>query len=113
MESDNNKIAILSDIHANLEALTVVLEKLRELEITQYVCLGDIVGYNANPKECLDLVRSMNCLGIVKGNHDEYVGTDQELLGFNPQAAYAVEWTRQQLQSLKTTLPFKFFIKAI
>ena len=97
MEHSNNKIAILSDIHANLEAFTVVLEKLQELEITQYVCLGDIVGYNANPKECLDLVRGLNCLGIVKGNHDEYVGTDQELLGFNPQAAFAVEWTRQQL----------------
>ena len=89
---DNRKIAILSDIHGNLEAFNAVLKKLQELEITQYVCLGDIVGYNANPKECLNITRSMNCLGVVRGNHDEYVGLDKPLLGFNPNAAFAVEW---------------------
>jgi len=93
-----DKIAILSDIHANLEALNVVLDKMKELGVTHYVCLGDIVGYNANPKECLDIIRGLSpMLAVVRGNHDEYVGTNQDLLGFNPSAAEAVEWTRNQL----------------
>lgn len=94
-----DRIAILGDIHGNLEAFKAVLEKLSELEVTHYVCIGDIVGYNANPKECLDMLRELKPLGIVRGNHDEYVGTDQELIGFNPQAASAVEWTREQLDT--------------
>ena len=53
------KYAILSDIHANLEALSVVLEKCQEAGVEEYISLGDIVGYNANPKECLDLMRSL------------------------------------------------------
>ena len=54
------------------------------------------MGYNANPKECLDIVRAMN-IPCVKGNHDEYCSTDQPLEGFNPSAAEAVNWTRTQL----------------
>ena len=53
------KYAVLSDIHSNLEALTTVLEKCRELGITEYISLGDVVGYNANPNECLALVRKL------------------------------------------------------
>ena len=65
------KYAILSDIHGNLEAFTTVLQKCKELEVDQYICLGDIVGYNANPKECLDIIRTLPLAGVVKGNHDE------------------------------------------
>lgn len=90
------KYAILGDIHANLEALEVVLEDCKKQKVTHYCCVGDIVGYNSNPKECLDRVRQMN-MPCVKGNHDEYCSTDSELLGFNPQAAIAVKWTRDQL----------------
>ncbi|MBQ6472622.1 MAG: metallophosphoesterase family protein [Victivallales bacterium] len=89
--------AILGDIHGNLEAFQTVLAKTRELEVTQYVCIGDIVGYNANPKECLDMLRELKPLGVVRGNHDEYVGNERDLLGFNPAAALAVKWTRDQL----------------
>jgi predicted phosphodiesterase len=90
------KYAILADIHGNLEALQVVLEDCKAQGVTHYACLGDVVGYNANPKECLDIIRGMG-MPCVKGNHDEYCSTDTALDGFNAHAAEAVEWTRQQL----------------
>jgi predicted phosphodiesterase len=90
------KYAVIADIHANLEAFEVVLEDSRAQNCTHYCCVGDVVGYNANPKECLDIVRSM-AMPCVKGNHDEYCSTDQPLDGFNPHAAEAVNWTRKQL----------------
>ena len=93
----SEKIAILGDIHSNWEAFQVVLAKAQKLGATKYVCLGDIVGYNADPKLCLDKVRELDPIAIVKGNHDEYIGTDQELLGFNKMASCAVKWTRNQL----------------
>jgi len=90
------KFAIIADIHANLEALQVVLEDAKKQLVTHYACLGDVVGYNANPKECLDIVRTMN-MPCVKGNHDEYCSSEEHLEGFNPAAAEAVNWTRKQL----------------
>jgi len=90
------KYAIIADIHANLEALEVVLADAKAMKVTHYACLGDVVGYNANPKECLDIIRSMG-MPCVKGNHDEYCSADIQLDGFNPHAAEAVSWTRQQL----------------
>jgi predicted phosphodiesterase len=90
------KFAIIADIHANLEAFEVVLEDIKNQNCTHIACLGDVVGYNANPKECLDIVRSMN-IPCVKGNHDEYCSSEEHLEGFNPAAAEAVNWTRKQL----------------
>ena len=90
------KYAIIADIHGNLEAFQVVLEDIRAQKADHIVCLGDVVGYNANPKECLQIVREMN-IPCVKGNHDEYCSTDNHLEGFNPHAADAVHWTREQL----------------
>ncbi len=90
------KFAVLSDVHANLEAFQVVLGDAREQGCAQYVFLGDFVGYCADPKACVDIVRAMN-VPCVKGNHDEYCSTDLPLNGFNPRAAKAVLWTRQQL----------------
>src|SRR5438045_9346200 len=92
------KYAIIADIHANLEAFQVVLEDIKQQKCTHYACLGDVVGYNANPKECLDIVRSMN-IPCVKGNHDEYCSSEEPLDGFNPAAAEAVTWTRKQLSA--------------
>ncbi len=91
------KYAILGDIHGNLEALKAVLERARELGCDHFACIGDIVGYNANPHECLELFRSLDPVGVVKGNHDEYISNGEETVGFNPLAARAVEWTREQL----------------
>jgi predicted phosphodiesterase len=90
------KFAIIADIHANLDAFQVVLEDCKNQQVTHYACLGDVVGYNANPKECLDIVRAMN-MPCVKGNHDEYCSSEEHLEGFNPAAAEAVNWTRKQL----------------
>ncbi len=90
------KYAIIADIHANLEALDVVLQDAKAQQCTHYACLGDVVGYGANPKECLDIVRSMN-MPCVKGNHDEYCSIDDTAEGFNPDAGEAVNWTRLQL----------------
>jgi len=92
------KFAIIADIHANLEAFGVVLEDIKEQKCTHIACLGDVVGYNADPKKCLDMVRDMN-IPVVKGNHDEYCSTDEPLDGFNPAAAEAVNWTRRQLRA--------------
>jgi len=90
------RYAVIADIHANLEALEVVLADTKEQKCTHYCCVGDVVGYNANPKECLDIVRSMG-MPVVKGNHDEYCSSEEDLEGFNPHAAEAVNWTRKQL----------------
>ncbi len=92
------KYAIIADIHANLEAFQVVLEDIKQQKCTHTACLGDVVGYNANPKECLDMVRDMN-IPCVKGNHDDYCSSDEPLDGFNPAAAEAVNWTRKQLNA--------------
>jgi diadenosine tetraphosphatase ApaH/serine/threonine PP2A family protein phosphatase len=90
------KFAIIADIHANLEAFQAVLADSKRNECTHYAFLGDFVGYCADPKACVDIVRSMNA-PCVQGNHDEYCSTDLPLDGFNPAAAKAVEWTRNQL----------------
>ena len=90
------KYAIIADIHGNLDAFQVVLEDIRAQNANQIVCLGDVVGYNAQPKECLKIVREMN-IPCVKGNHDEYCSSNDHLEGFNPHAAEAVHWTRNQL----------------
>ena len=90
------RFAIFGDIHANLEALQAVLEDAKAHEATHYVCLGDVVGYNANPHECVELVRGLDC-PVIKGNHDEQASLSDDLGGFNPLAEEALNWTRRQL----------------
>ena len=105
------KIGVLGDIHANLEALTAVLAECQKLGVEKYVCIGDIVGYNANPHECMEIVRGLAPIAIVMGNHDSYASNNLDLLGFNPQAAAAIEWTREHLtedeQRWLSELPYK------
>ena len=91
------KYALLGDIHANLEALVAVLSDARDQACTHYACVGDVVGYNANPGECLDIVRDMG-MTCVKGNHDAYPSTLDPVENLNPRAAAAILWTRQQLR---------------
>jgi predicted phosphodiesterase len=90
--------AIFGDIHANLEAFEVVLADAREQGCDSFICLGDVVGYNANPRECLEIVQSLEC-PVVKGNHDSYVSSEHSLVTFNPLAEVAIQWTRDQLNS--------------
>ena len=88
--------AIISDIHGNLEALRAVLAEGERLGVDEWFCLGDVVGYGANPNECLDCVRE-RCEVVLKGNHDEAAVQDDPATSFNPWAAEAVLWTRQTL----------------
>lgn len=88
--------AVLSDIHGNLEALTAVLAELDAAGIQQIYCLGDIVGYGPNPRECLNLVMQRN-MKTVLGNHDNAVLFDPT--GFTAGAERSVFWTRRQLET--------------
>jgi len=90
------RYAILSDLHANLEATEAVLNDARERECTHFVCLGDVVGYNANPHECVEIVQKMEC-PVVKGNHDEQAALAESSRGFNALAEAAINWTRAHL----------------
>ena len=90
------RIAILSDLHANLEATEAVLADAHERDCTEYVCLGDVVGYNANPHECVEIVQKLQC-PVVKGNHDEQASLEESSRDFNPLAEMAINWTREQL----------------
>lgn len=90
------RTAIFGDIHANLEALHAVMADAKQQGVTEFVCLGDVVGYNADPVACLNIIREMNC-PTVKGNHDADASENHSLENMNPVAAFALQWTREQL----------------
>jgi len=92
------RFAILSDIHANLEALEAVLADARSQNCTHFVCLGDVVGYNANPSECVKIIQDLEC-PVVKGNHDEQASMITSTEGFNELAEEAIDWTRDHLSA--------------
>ncbi len=87
--------AVISDIHGNLEALEEALRELERRAIDRVFCLGDVVGYGASPRECLDLV-SERCEVVLCGNHDHAVF--YEPANFNVGAERAAYWTRQTLE---------------
>jgi predicted phosphodiesterase len=87
--------AIISDIHGNLEALQAVLRDIESQGVTDIYCLGDVVGYGPNPRECVDLV--MRCKLVLLGNHDQGAMFDPD--GFNEAAEKAIFWTRTQLEA--------------
>ena len=87
--------AIISDIHGNLEALTAALTDIDRHNIKLIYCLGDVVGYGANPKECLDLTME-RCQVTLTGNHDQAVL--YEPTNFNVGAERSAYWTRQVLE---------------
>jgi predicted phosphodiesterase len=90
------RFAIFSDQHGNLEATEAVLQDAQGKGCTHFVCLGDLVGYNANPQECVELVRQMDC-PVVKGNHDEQACLGESSRDFNDLAEEAINWTRENL----------------
>lgn len=89
------RYALISDIHANLAALEVVLADIDAQGIRRIGCLGDVVGYGPDPVECTDLVRA-RCAFTLMGNHDIALFEGAE--GFNPAARGAIEWTRGLLE---------------
>lgn len=90
------RIALFGDIHSNLEALQSVLADARIQGCTHHICLGDLVGYSADPVACIDTVRQLDC-PVIKGNHDEQAAMSGALTGFTELAATAMRWTREQL----------------
>ncbi len=89
-------IAIISDIHGNLEAFRAVLSDIRQRGISRIWCLGDVVGYGPRPAECLELAQK-HCEVILLGNHEDAVLN--EPIGFYALARSAIEWTRKRLFS--------------
>jgi diadenosine tetraphosphatase ApaH/serine/threonine PP2A family protein phosphatase len=89
------RYAILSDIHGNLEAFRAVLADARE-RADAVLCLGDVVGYGADPEACIDLV-ARHCEALVGGNHEHGVAGLLDLRWFNDWARTAAEWTRERL----------------
>jgi diadenosine tetraphosphatase ApaH/serine/threonine PP2A family protein phosphatase len=88
-------LAIISDIHSNVEALTAVLADIQARNIKQIVCLGDVIGYGPEPRECMDLVIQRSQTTML-GNHDYAVLFEPNK--FNIGAESACYWTRQQLE---------------
>jgi diadenosine tetraphosphatase ApaH/serine/threonine PP2A family protein phosphatase len=110
-------VAIISDIHSNLEALTAVLADIRELGVGSIFCLGDIVGYASGPRACLKAVRDLGCPTIL-GNHDEAVGFDSiPLTDLNDTAAAGVLFARERLnpaeKAFLTELPRELIVDGV
>ncbi|MGE0143849.1 MAG: metallophosphoesterase [Planctomycetota bacterium] len=87
--------ALISDVHANLEALTAVLSRIDELGVEEVHCLGDVVGYGADPEACTELVMR-RCGFTIMGNHD--YGLFHDLRDFNPLASEALLFTRKRMR---------------
>ena len=90
------RLALLSDIHANLPALEAVLAEVEATGVDEVWCLGDVVGYGAQPNECSDLVRE-RCAVCLVGNHDLAALDQLDISTFSPAAAAAVQWTREAM----------------
>lgn len=103
------RYAVISDIHSNREALSRALDLIDGMQVDEIVCLGDIVGYGANPSECLALVRERTSL-ITLGNHDHAVNDPKAKYDFNTFARSAIRWTVAKMtieeKSILRSLPF-------
>jgi predicted phosphodiesterase len=87
---------VIADIHGNREALVAVLEELERHGVTRVVCLGDVVGYNADPDECVALVRR-RCAAVIAGNHDLIATGRLDFRRCSTKAEYALRQTRREL----------------
>jgi predicted phosphodiesterase len=88
------RLAIISDIHSNLPALEAALEAIDRSDLEEIWCLGDVVGYGAQPDDCSTLVAE-RCSQCLVGNHDLAVLGELDVSAFSPAAAAAVQWTRR------------------
>ena len=88
-------LAIISDLHSNIESLTEVLKDIEAQGIRDIVCLGDVIGYGPNPRDVLR--HALNWRWCLRGNHEDallFLAMD-----FNPEAARAIDWTRTQINA--------------
>lgn len=97
------RVAVLSDVHSNLPALEAVLEAAVEVGVEEHWCLGDVVGYGAQPDPCAELVRE-RCSICLVGNHDLAALGDLDISSFSETAKAAVEWTQENASA--ATLDF-------
>jgi diadenosine tetraphosphatase ApaH/serine/threonine PP2A family protein phosphatase len=95
---------VLSDIHANLQALDAVLEDARTIGFDATVCLGDLVGYGAEPGEVIARVQALAPVAMVRGNHDKVCAGLEPPAFFNEVARASVEWTRSVLTPAETAM---------
>jgi len=94
------RLAVVSDVHSNLEALEAVLDAIDKVGVDQILCAGDMVGYGADPSACLRLLQERVGRAVL-GNHDSAAVGEMALDWFNEAAAAAVRWTRDQLSPLE------------
>lgn len=90
------RYALISDIHGNLEALEAVLKDVDNRKADKIFCLGDIVGYGANPRECIHVLEDRGISGVM-GNHDLAIVNPGKVLDLNPVAKESIDWTREEL----------------
>lgn len=91
-----DKIAIISDIHSNLEALKTTLKDIKERGITNIYCLGDIIAKGTHSHECIELIKE-NCDIVIRGNCDEYYSNDIDLENKNELELNRITWNRNKL----------------
>lgn len=107
------KIAIISDIHANIEALTAVMQLVDRLRVDRLVCLGDVVGYGASPNPCCDIIRT-SCEATLLGNHDAAVAGRMDYSFYYDAARHALDWSATVLSEVNRewlkSLPYTYRI---
>jgi predicted phosphodiesterase len=92
------RVAVLSDLHANIQAVLACLARVDALGVDEVVCLGDVVGYNANPNEVVALLRGRG-IRCVQGNHDAMAASEEPPSDFSGLARGAILWTRRALDA--------------
>ena len=90
------KYGILSDVHGNIEALKQCVKALQEIGVDEFVCLGDTVGYGANPEECAQIVRELTSINVV-GNHDAAVAGRMDYSYYYDAARHALDWCKEHV----------------
>jgi len=108
---EEQPIAIISDVHANLPALNAVLDDIKALGIHRVLCLGDIVGYGPHPSECIQRLQQERTI-VIRGNHDYMVGSGKDFSHGSQSSLYVAKWTIgvisiKEREWLKT-LPLQF-----
>lgn len=92
------KTALFSDIHGNLDALDSIIADARSHGVTNFACLGDLVGYGPDPGGCIARVQEIGC-ACVKGNHDDDASNDRDLWNLSEMAQESLLWTRERLSA--------------
>lgn len=104
-----SSIAVISDIHGNLEALKSVLEDIKKRNIEKIICLGDIIAKGSNQKECLELIKE-NCQMVLRGNCDEFFSLDVDINKFNETEQKRIIWNKGKItdedRNYLSNLPF-------